>query len=69
MDIPWQSLSEEALNSVIQEFVLREGTEYGASEVSLEQKVTQVLAQLKSGKVVISFDKETSTTTLREISS
>jgi|TARA_B110000240_G_scaffold183923_1_gene218064 uncharacterized protein YheU (UPF0270 family) len=67
MDIPWQSLSEEALNSVIQEFVLREGTEYGASEVSLEQKVTQVLAQLKSGKVVISFDKETSTTTLREI--
>lgn len=69
MDIPWQSLSEEALNSVIQEFVLREGTEYGASEVSLEQKVTQVLAQLKSGKVVISFDKETSTTTLREITS
>jgi len=66
MDIPWQSLSDEALNSVIQEFVLREGTEYGASEVSLEQKVTQVLAQLKSGKVVISFDKETSTTSLRE---
>ncbi|MDG2071990.1 MAG: YheU family protein [Pseudomonadales bacterium] len=67
MDIPWQSLSEEALNSVIQEFVLREGTEYGASEVSLEKKVSQIMAQLKSGKVVISFDKKTSTTTLREL--
>ena len=69
MDIPWQSLSDDALNSVIQEFVLREGTEYGASEVSLARKVAQVLAQIKSGKVVISFNKETSTTTLREISS
>jgi uncharacterized protein YheU (UPF0270 family) len=66
MDIPWQSLSDDALNSIIQEFVLREGTEYGASEVSLEQKVEQVLAQIKSGKVAISYNKETSTTTLRE---
>lgn len=67
MEIPWQSLSDDALHSVIQEFVLREGTEYGASEVSLQRKVAQVLTQIKFGEVLISYNKETNTTTLQKI--
>ena len=37
-------------------FVLREGTDYGEREVSLEQKVAQVLRQLERGEAQIIFD-------------
>ncbi len=67
MQIPWQSLSDSALTGVIQEFVLREGTEYGPSDVLLERKVDQVLIQIKAGKVGIFYDSDAGTTTLREL--
>ena len=36
MVVPWSSLSEDALVGIIEDFVTREGTEYGASDISLE---------------------------------
>ena len=59
MIIPQSALSSEALNGIIREFVTREGTEYGAEEVSLEIKVTQVQRQIDRGDVVIVFDEGT----------
>ena len=59
MIIPFNAVSEEALNGLIEEFVTREGTDYGHSETSLEQKVQQVRAQIKSGKVLIVFSEAT----------
>jgi uncharacterized protein len=59
--IPYDQLSQEALHGVIEEFVTREGTDYGESEVSLETKVQQVMNQLHSGKAVIVFDRKTET--------
>ena len=59
--VPWRQLSPEALKGLIEEFVSREGTEYGAHEVSLETKVSEVIAQLKSGAVVIVYDPESAT--------
>jgi uncharacterized protein YheU (UPF0270 family) len=38
---------------------LREGTDYGAHEVSLESKVAQVLGQLRRGEAHITFDPAT----------
>jgi uncharacterized protein YheU (UPF0270 family) len=67
MQIPWQSLSDTALTGVIQEFVLREGTEYGPSDVSLARKVEQVLAQIQGGRVGIFYDPDAGTTTLQEL--
>ena len=61
MLIPWQDLSEAALQGVIEDYVTREGTEYGDRPVSLTAKVAQVQAQLRSGTVVIVFDGESST--------
>jgi len=61
LKIPYDQLSPEALQGVIEEFVTREGTDYGEIEVSLETKISQVLGQLKSGKVVIVFDQGTGT--------
>ena len=53
--IPYDQLSPEALQGVIEEFVTRDGTDYGEIEVSVETKINQVLNQLKSGKAVIVF--------------
>jgi uncharacterized protein YheU (UPF0270 family) len=61
LKIPYDQLNPETLNGVIEEFVTREGTDFGEIEVSLETKISQVLGQLKSGKVVIVFDQGTET--------
>ena len=53
MIIPWQDLAPETLYNLIESFVLREGTDYGEQERSLEQKVNDVKRQLKSGDVVL----------------
>lgn len=42
MLIPWQDLSPETLENLIESFVLREGTDYGEHERTLEQKVADV---------------------------
>jgi uncharacterized protein len=49
---------------VIESFVLREGTDYGEREYSLEQKVAQVHAQLAQGRARILFDPESNTVTI-----
>jgi uncharacterized protein YheU (UPF0270 family) len=49
-------LSAEALRGVIESFVLREGTEYGEKDFSLEQKVIHVTRQLERREVQIVFD-------------
>ena len=61
MEIPYKELSDEALRALIEEFVLREGTEYGAQDYSLESKVRQVRRQLHAGEAKISYDSETQT--------
>ncbi|MCU2722134.1 YheU family protein [Enterobacter hormaechei subsp. xiangfangensis] len=53
MIIPWQDLSPDTLDNLIESFVLREGTDYGEHERSLEQKVNDVKRQLKSADVVL----------------
>ena len=59
--IPYNQLSPEALHGVIEEFVTRDGTDYGEVEISLETRVAKVLAQLRSGKAVIVFDQTSET--------
>lgn len=59
MIIPWQQLSGDALRGLIEEFVTRDGTDYGEQEVSLERRVEQVMAQLRRGDVVLLFSEST----------
>jgi len=54
--VPYGELSPELLRSVVEAFVLREGTDYGLSEVSLEDKVADVIEQLRRGRAEIVFD-------------
>ena len=62
--IPVNKLSAKALQGVIEEFISRSGTDYGAIEASLETSIRQVKAKLKSGSAVLVFDDETETTNI-----
>ncbi|MCF6246936.1 MAG: YheU family protein [Desulfobacula sp.] len=59
--IAYNQLSQGALLGVIEEFVTRDGTDYGEIEPPLEAKISQIFEQLKSGKIVIVFDPKTQT--------
>lgn len=53
MQIPWQQVDAETLTNLIEMFVLREGTDYGDEEKSLEEKVDDVRRQLAAGEAVL----------------
>ncbi len=57
-------LAPDTLRAVIESFVLREGTDYGLHERSLDDKVAQVLAQLRRGDAHIVFDQATDSVTI-----
>jgi len=62
--IPVNKLSAKALQGVIEEFISRNGTDYGAIEASLETNIRQVKSKLESGSAVLVFDDETETTNI-----
>ncbi|BET95320.1 MULTISPECIES: YheU family protein [Xenorhabdus] len=53
MIIPWQQLEADTLHNLIESFVLREGTDYGEQEKTLEQKVQDVKRQLERSEVLL----------------
>ncbi|MCH2324135.1 MAG: YheU family protein [Pseudomonadota bacterium] len=67
MEIPYTELSGDALRGVIEEFVSREGTEYGQREYTLEDKINRVVRQLESGEVKLFFDEQSQTCNLVRI--
>jgi uncharacterized protein YheU (UPF0270 family) len=56
--VPYTELAGETLRAVIEAFVLREGTDYGAREFDLEEKVAHVRSQLERGIAQIVYDPE-----------
>ena len=54
--IPLKKISDDALLGLIEEFILREGTDYGNYEYTLEQKHEQIKKQLLSERIFIVFD-------------
>jgi len=60
MVIPHGRLTVEALRGVIEEFVTREGTDYGGVSVRLASKVQQVRGQLDRGEAFLVYDADTS---------
>lgn len=51
-----KDLSPDALQGLLESFVLREGTDYGTVELSLEQKVARLRRQIDQGRAVIVYD-------------
>ena len=57
--VPYTELAPELLHAVVESYVLREGTDYGEREFSLQEKVAHVISQLKRGEARIVFDPDT----------
>jgi len=57
MIIPLEQLSIETLTAIIEEFILREGTEYGAEDISKQAKILQVKKQLEQGNAVLVYSE------------
>jgi uncharacterized protein YheU (UPF0270 family) len=64
VEVPVSALSIDALRALVEEFVTRDGTDYGAIERDLDSKVAAVLRQLERGEVRIVFDPESETITI-----
>jgi uncharacterized protein YheU (UPF0270 family) len=64
VDVPYTELPPDLLQAVIESFVLREGTDYGEKEFSLEDKVARVITQLRRGEAKIIFDPESDSVTI-----
>ena len=58
MEIPYTELSPAALRGVIEEFISREGTDYGHADYSMEDKIEAVMGQLQRREVILTFDAE-----------
>lgn len=64
MIVPWEQVPADSLRNLVEEFVTRDGTDYGEQEISLATRVGQVMQQLRRAEVVIWFDGVTETITL-----
>lgn len=64
MIIPHHRLATSTVDNLIEEFITREGTDYGLVEFCLSEKVAQVKQQLLLGEVCIVFDEVTETVNL-----
>ena len=57
--VPWKDLPPDTLTNLIEEFVTRDGTDYGDQEVATSTKVEQVRNQLKKQEAFVVFDEVT----------
>lgn len=64
IEVPYDQINPDTLKNMIEEFVTREWSSLTDEGYSLEDKVEQVLGQLKDGKVRVVFDFESGTTNL-----
>lgn len=62
--VPYTELNEELLLAVVESFVLREGTDYGEHELTLQEKTQRLIARLKSGDALIVFDPDSQSVTV-----
>ena len=58
LEIPWQKLSGEAFEGMLEELVTRDGTDYGEIELSTEEKLAQLRLALEEGRAAIAFCPE-----------
>ncbi len=58
LKIPYDQLNTHTLHGVIEEFVTRDGTDYGEVEVSLETKYHRCLGSLNLGKLSLFLTRQ-----------
>ena len=61
VEVPYTSLQADTLRAVVEEFITRAGTDYGEHERTLEEKIADVMRQLRCGEATVVFDPRTAT--------
>lgn len=61
VEVPYERINADTLKKMVQEFVTRDGADWGDAGCTLAEKVDQVLEQLKSRKVRIVLDLRSQT--------
>jgi uncharacterized protein len=56
IEVPYKELESITLRKLVEEFIMREGTDYGAVEMDLDQKIGMVINQLKEGDAALMWD-------------
>ena len=69
VDVPYEQINAETLRRMIQEFVTRDGADWADPGCSLEDKIEQVMKQLKNQKIKVVFDLTSESANLVEMSS
>ena len=64
IEIPPDQLTEEVLAAIIENFISREGTDYGLVEFSFDKKLEQIRKQISRGEVKIIYDQSSETVSL-----
>ena len=62
--VPYTELAADLLHAVVESYVLREGTDYGPREFSLQEKVAHVIGQLERGEAQIVFDPQSASVSI-----
>ncbi len=58
IEVPPGRLDRTVLRALFEEYVTRDGTDYGARELALEEKVRRLAAQVQDGRVRILYDAD-----------
>jgi uncharacterized protein YheU (UPF0270 family) len=56
VQVPAGRLEAGVLSALLEEYTGRDGTDYGARELSLEEKVARLRSQLDEGELLILYD-------------
>ena len=64
VEVPFEQINPDTLRRMIQEFVSRDGADWADVGCTLEDKVEQVLQQLRNKKVKVVFDQTSETVNL-----
>ena len=61
VEVPLEALESRTLQRLAEEFVTRNGTDYGLREHSLEEKVEGLMNALQTGRARIYYEAESQT--------
>jgi uncharacterized protein YheU (UPF0270 family) len=61
VEVPYATLNPDTLRALVEEFVTRQGTDYGLREKTLDEKVADVMRQLERKEAKIIYDAKSQT--------
>jgi uncharacterized protein YheU (UPF0270 family) len=58
LEIPVGRIEAAVLDALLEEFATRDGTDYGAVETAVDERVAQLRARLQRGEMALLFDSD-----------